>query len=469
MNKFFFSQILLIAILIILAATFAVFIFPDAYLFAWITGIFLVILGFYPFFKGIKEKKLDLFEPIYLFTAYFILEMAIRGIWDLKYNFPILNPFYNVTSNSFYYLLSKVFLYSILGLIFFYIGYYLKIGKIIGNSLPKIPKTYWGKSQLIPVIGLSFLIGALGNFLSIKSGITLGAFYLIYPFATTVPLLGLGILYIDSIIKKRRFQEFFFIFLIILFSSFLFFVLNTGKTIIFEAGLLILVIYNYFKKQITLKKALLILVFLLIISPIITGYYSFRDWKKTKDYYVFAITHPTKIFEPIIIRSYGTDAFLLVLDKTSEFKIGGSLSELLWFYIPRSLWPEKLFNYPYIFGQTYATDTQTNTLILPGPFVIPTLVGELYLNFAFVGIIVGFFLTGIIFRTIYYYFIQKDKGGIAILLYALLAPFILLFSQGAVGEGVSRVLIKLVLAMVIILPLMVKLPPKLENVLEKFK
>lgn len=451
MKKNLFFQVLLILFFSISAGIFTVLIFPNAYLLAWVSGIFLIVVGFYPFFIGLKKRKLDLFEPIFLFTAYFILEMAIRGLWDLKTGSPILSPLYDTTSSSYYYLLSKVFLYSISALIIFYIGYYLKLGNIIANSLPRLPKIYWTKPQLIIAVGLSFIIGIFAIILSSKSSPQLGELSWEYPLGS-LPLIGLALLYINSCIKEKHFLEIFFIFLIILFSFFLFFVLNSGKTSIFEACLLVLVIYNYFKKQITLKKTLVVLFFLLLISPIVVGYYDFRNWPETKDYYISVIPHPTKIFEPIIIRSYGADAFALILDKTSEFKIGGSLSELLWFYIPRSLWEEKPYGYSFVLGKTYPT--------IPGPFSIPSLEGELYVNFAWVGIGIGFLLTGIIFRAIYSYFIQINKSEITILLYAIISPIIILFSQGALGEGMSRVLIKLILTFVIIFPLMMKLFPQ---------
>lgn len=458
-TKKFLGQTLLIIILSIFIGFFIVLVFPNAYLFAWITGIFLIIMGLYPLVKGMQKRKIDIFEPIYLFTAYYILEMGIRGIWNLEYNSPGLNQLYDTTSSSFYYLISKVFLFSILGLIIFYIGYYLKIGTIIANSLPKIPKVYWNKYQLAAAIFFSFFVGIFPIFLTIKRGIEVGKDYIIISLAT-IPLVGLSLLYLKCSIEKRRLLEIFLIFLILLFSSSLFFFLHAGKATMVETGILILVLYHYLNRYISVKKVIFIILLSIPILSFVWGYRSLGNFTDAKNYFISAISHPSELFTPILIRSYGTDAFAVILDKTDEFKIGGSLGELVWFYMPRQIWPEKPYSYSYVFGKEYLT-TQA------GPFVIPSLIGEFYLNFAWVGIIIGFLLTGIILKAIYAYFVARNDGKISILLYALIIPRLIFLPEGSIASGVAKFLTSLIFALVVVSILMIKIPSKNRLILDK--
>ncbi|HVB42312.1 MAG TPA: O-antigen polymerase [Streptosporangiaceae bacterium] len=111
------------------------------------------------------------------------------------------------------------------------------------------------------------------------------------------------------------------------------------------------------------------------------------------------------VIDPLLNRSYQFDAATVILAKTksvSDYKLGGTFSDLLWFYIPRQWWPGKPVSFSYSFAAEYFPAAPDRTSAYT-----PGMVGELYLNFGIPGVAVGFYVFGLILRACYEAFARR--------------------------------------------------------------
>ncbi len=96
-------------------------------------------------------------------------------------------------------------------------------------------------------------------------------------------------------------------------------------------------------------------------------------------------------------RAYGTDSFVLILHRTGDtlpFQWGGSLLDLVTFWIPRALWTAKPDSFGLQFPALYMPDMHWGAMT----YVTTSLPGELYLNFHVAGVLAGSFLLGVAMR-----------------------------------------------------------------------
>lgn len=91
------------------------------------------------------------------------------------------------------------------------------------------------------------------------------------------------------------------------------------------------------------------------------------------------------------------------------YRYGTTLFKWTVFPIPRSVWPSKPVNLGQVLGsEIYGRPNGTP----------PTLIGELYLNFDFVGVLVGMLVVGIAFRMLYQNLVlERHRLPVTVLLY----------------------------------------------------
>jgi len=148
------------------------------------------------------------------------------------------------------------------------------------------------------------------------------------------------------------------------------------------------------------------------------------------------------IFETFFGRFYGTDSFMVVLDATDEgypLQKGKTMDDLLYFYVPRVLWPDKPESYALAFGREFlgATSEAGQT------FFTPTLPGELYLNFGTVGLLAGGLVTGLLLWELYRNLVVLPNRGVEhLLVYAVIMPFVALLLSGPISTIVEYILLR---------------------------
>jgi hypothetical protein len=414
----------------------------------WIAGLMLMFVGSYPLIKAIRGRDVDLFQPIYPFTAYFVLLMGIRGLWDLRFGSAILDPLFDRDSlNSF---MTLVFLYSALSLTFLYMGYYSKVGAAIANLLPKLPRIRWTKLGTTLAAVFSFCTGALAIAWSHRSGIHLmqeGAFWL-YCLAF-FPLIGLAMLYIDALAKGATLRAFTWAFVIVI-TAFLLFGIS-WKTVILDGIALLLVPYHYLRNRFSIKRIAFVSMTIIIASPLLFWYHAGLRSLGDLQHFLTSNSTPYQVITPLMNRSHGADSFAVILRMTPEvydFQYGATLAQLFSWFVPRRVWPEKPPTFSLRFGTTYMEYTKE-----AGPFVTPSFVGELYINFSWLGIMLGSFLTGLGFKVLYTYLIKNQESRTTILLYGLALPRLIFLAEGPIAEMMSRLLISVFSAAALLIPM----------------
>ena len=155
------------------------------------------------------------------------------------------------------------------------------------------------------------------------------------------------------------------------------------KSLLFEAILAFFVVWHYTHKTIHGRTlALLVIPALFIIS---LSFY-FKDYGfKTQSIEAQYSGQPAweAVVDPLINRSYQFDALTMIVDKTrsaGDYRLGSTFEDVLWFYVPRQLWPTKPISFGYSFGPEF----------FPGSSITasytPSMVGELYLDFGLIGV-----------------------------------------------------------------------------------
>jgi Putative O-antigen polymerase len=119
--------------------------------------------------------------------------------------------------------------------------------------------------------------------------------------------------------------------------------------------------------------------------------------------------------------------------QTGHYLMGSSLAEVLYWFVPRGIWPGKPYTFSYSFGRLFASYTGWGG----DAFATTTVFGELYLNFGILGVVAGSFIFGVFARAIYAYLIGKVRTRSAIILYAICLIQLVEFTEGPIGAHVA--------------------------------
>jgi oligosaccharide repeat unit polymerase len=148
------------------------------------------------------------------------------------------------------------------------------------------------------------------------------------------------------------------------------------------------------------------------------------------------LDNPRQFFDLLLSRFYGIDAIAVIVEhvrRTGTFLMGSSLAELLYWFVPRAIWPDKPFTFSFTFGQLFQSYVGWGG----EAYATTTLFGELYLNFGVIGVIFGSFLFGIFIRLYYIYLIRRIQSKSGIMVYAILLIQSVEFTEGPIGAHVA--------------------------------
>ncbi|MAV65254.1 MAG: hypothetical protein CMG00_08705 [Candidatus Marinimicrobia bacterium] len=119
-----------------------------------------------------------------------------------------------------------------------------------------------------------------------------------------------------------------------------------------------------------------------------------------------------RLADPLIAHNGGFDVsktglIMDYIDKNESKKFGSSFLWIPLSFIPRSIWPDKPISIDTYFGmKVYEATTYGSGAVPPGLF------SELYWNFGYIGIIIGCFIFGIVFRFIEIHYLIKGNNNI---------------------------------------------------------
>ena len=106
----------------------------------------------------------------------------------------------------------------------------------------------------------------------------------------------------------------------------------------------------------------------------------------------------------------------MILDKTrsvDDYRFGSTFEDLLWFYVPRQLWPDKPVSFGYSFGPEFFPGANVTAVVcaIDGGRTLP--------RFRLIGVAGGFYLFGIALRACYESFASR-RSRLSVAMYAII-------------------------------------------------
>lgn len=144
-NKRNLNYFLLIYLCLILIA---VAYFTDSFqtrMMTYLLIAMLTLVGWIPIITKIKSKSFNLVEPGIWFALYYFIHFGLRAIYDLTFGSHILGWEPHTID---FQLLNSAIGMAIIGLLFFWIGYYIPFAKIISAGIKIFPRN-WNKNRAI--------------------------------------------------------------------------------------------------------------------------------------------------------------------------------------------------------------------------------------------------------------------------------------------------------------------------------
>ncbi|MBT9131307.1 MAG: hypothetical protein DDT41_01612 [candidate division WS2 bacterium] len=408
----------------------------------------LLVVTLIPVFIGIASKSFDIFELIYPISAIYFLYFGVRTLYILNFPADLHLMYWGHPPTIDFDIINLTLGYTIVGFVFLLIGYCSFIPKIMCKSLPRLRllKSSLHGRGIVKKIYLIYAVGILFRLILLSRGLGLfmlpeGAdltFLNIMQVLSGFAIFGYALysiwLFSSSKITKRKLIPWLVMLTIEAGWAFL----SGWKGAFIPLVGIPLIAYHYLRQRLSIWRILLpatvgILILIFVIFPVINAY-RVIVWGEGPVVSVgeflshMGIVHDKlrgyswSEFQQISLRPFmnrmvGLDSFSMILMKTPEavdFQMGGTLRYFFIAWIPRVLWEEK----PIIdIGRWFAVNFFNQPPGIQNSMAIMN-IGELYLNFHILGIILGMFFLGIIYKIAYLYFVKYGKASaISVFLY----------------------------------------------------
>jgi oligosaccharide repeat unit polymerase len=423
-----------------------------------------ILLCLAPILTEIAKGKFNFFNLKNPFLIYISIQIGISGLLTL-YSATDTETGLNPIVYEEYY--TKTFLFSIISIIFFHLGYYTTT---IKASIPRLMRKSFSKKKLIITIYILIIIGyyaffnlilsygGISNFIEnreeFRAGGLVGKGYLIFP-ATAFPTIAslLSIFYFQ---KKDLFTKLKLISILIL-------SLIPASLLGFRGLILIpliqfMLVWHYSHSPLNFKKILPIIV---IIISIFTIYGAIRDMSTDKGISVETLLERTtenpELITAIFSRSKGSEVISTVienLDRTNAYELGWrSIIESVTIFIPKFIWSEKpepasVRFTTYFFGDRLSAYRGYTNDSWGG--ISPTAVGEIYWHFGLIGIIFGFYILGKVAKLAFNTLNANFANHSVILCYAIFFTSFAMFSEAIQGYANGLVMYFITLLLIFI-------------------
>lgn len=406
------------------------------------------------FFYGYRQGRIDLFEIVYPLSALYMLHYPIRALFML--GFPNLTRYlYRFPVNSEIYLSHALLLFDI-GFLAFVCGYFWSGGRDLAATIPKIPwignisGLFW-KGVLVYGAGFAafLILLASGSALRFQwvEGSRNTSFYNSLVFLSELRVVGLYLTWVAYLNQKK--PNLFIPYLIVLIEL-LVGVAAGSKQALFQMMIALLFAYHYTNHRITAKAVLLLGTFLLVLFPLVQTY---------RDIYRHVLgfrpdPHLTEIYElrDDVSLSFSSELSFIgtvqqIMNRANQLDYLTTIvyrvpdyidhQNTLWptiisGFIPRMLWPDKptLALGRYMVSVVLGSASRTNAPV--------TNIGEFYLNFGVMGVPIGMFILGAVYRIVYTYLhLVTTSRLLTGMIYLWVFPSMLFLSTGLAAFPVS--------------------------------
>ena len=373
-----------------------------------------------------RKKHIDPFEPLCFFTIAFFWGGFLRSLWLL--NDASARSIYRLTVED----IHKALAFTLLGFIFFQIGYLHPLATVIAKKIPPFSFPHWNQKRFLISMGflLAFGFFFLIYFIDVTGGVPTDLYLLSYKrrIANNYICWGAGllstgsILYLVHIYKDQIHSLKTYLLLLVLVVWACLFPLLSSRGLEIMTLLYILILYShYLSQRLTLKRILILsgigtFLFLLMLQ--------FRQASHTGTlslHKAIAVDTTASFFVESHYFFDITTASLIVkyVPDIIEYQQGKTLTNWLLFPIPRSVWASK----PENLGRILSDKLYFKQLGIRTGGIAPPFLFELYLNFHIIGIAVGMLIFGIVSKSLYLRLLYSSNP-ITLVLHALNLRFL---------------------------------------------
>lgn len=421
-----------------------------------------------------RVESPDYFEIIFPISVFYFFSFCFRGV------VLIVNPADLNTEVNGFNALNKALGFGLLGLISIWLGYYclsFTPGKHITALVNKLLPDEWRADKAIARILFLFILGTSIQIIVIFLGLArnsnavvgLSAAAILFGIADSLPLIGL-ILFSLFVFRRRASEGKMLLIIIVwcgmlLSQALLSLVIGTRSGILFTLFLVPVVSYNYARKHLSAKQLalfamILLVVLLVVVMPLASPLRDIRIKRfsgSISEYLQTVLQRPSNKtfldrFYEFSQRQILLENFAIAISKTPDsipYKNGGTFLSAASNFIPRFLWSNKVaYNFDSVFSTEYAgwLSTEGGSVVTGA-----TVIGELYINFGIIGVVIGMFLIGLLCKSIYKNLIGTQAvGDLKILAYYFILMS-LVWSEVSLGTLLFNVTTRTVIVIAVAL------------------
>ena len=390
---------------------------------------YLFILALLPIiYEKLRKNTIDIFSPLVVFTAVYLILFFLRALDLLIFQKKV------IIEDEKFYVVSLIF--SIIGLHFFHVGYFSNLGYAIYQKR-KIFNWKWSIKKLkkitfvysfISIFSLFLIIRLSGGILyhirnlreslvNVTSNTTILVLFVII---VKIPL----IIWFSELIDRKKIPLFFYLYFIFV----MIILLLIGERGPFAFLVLsVFVCYHYIKNKVRPISILGIIVMILLF---LFAYGQYRDFTQqvSKGTNFKLKLKPELIYHYIISHFDQINHFKDIIKYTPDkvdFQYGKTYLNFLVKPIPSLVWENK----PQGAGRIVTRYIYPKAYNLNVTFA-PSILGELYINFHLIGIIVGMFLFGLMIKILHIFLNNNLVSKNAIVVYSICVPSIIVELRG---------------------------------------
>lgn len=425
------------------------------------------------------RRRFDILEIIHPIMVSFVIYFGVRALYVVNFGVNVDNPFTPDFSDA----IDAALTYTLIGMAGFLVGYYSRIADMwtvhIRPSVGDLParRGVWAVMGLF-ILGLTcwswvYAMGYSTRFLAghrpTMPAYLMAVHYLAY---VSYYALMLGVALACRPKVPRAFKA--FLWLIVVPATFVMAAVGGAKADIVWLLIGIIMANHYLKRPVRLRTLFISgCVFFLMVFPLVNLYRNVSamnldlsplqvvalapDWGSYGAYFDESLLGA--VLGEVMARSTGIDALALLIKTIPDyqpFQYGKTIAIApLVAFIPTFLWSGK---YEYIESVTGSGEFGEKIFGIPGNIrtgISITQLGELYLNFGWIGIPVGMCLIGVVCRLAYRLFIKYGPNPLTLMVY-LFVYVHLIFIEGWFFSTYSNLLKSLVITGFIVLLLKAK-------------
>ncbi len=340
----------------------------------------------------------------------------------------------------------KSVLLMILGLVFFYLGYVMRLGSVL-SRMYLVPPEHISYKKLLPVVWLYLVffavvaftllhnVGGAYNLLTTPRGDRLFLFAKARVSSFMINYIFIIVFLVYFYHSNTASRGSFSLFIFTLIAVVVFFnIYNASRRDTIFIVMSLVVYHNLAVKKIRFKTVALLTAALLAFSIFMVSarnYLQNPDFRGSFASSMADITSSESVHDKLAVSMdypYVYDALLNIISAVPErvpYLYGETFLKFVYFPIPRFIWPDKPETAARIIVKKFYPE-----LYSTGMSISASPIGEGYFNFGALGVAGVMFVLGIIARSLKTYHMANKNNKGAVLLYAAMLPGVFEYFRG---------------------------------------